>query len=340
MSACLSAEPKNFITLATGEWPPYTTAQPLSDRESARQAAGYGIAVDIINEVLNEMHYIPHLEFMGWSKTLDVVEHGLVRAAFPFVRSEKREQFAYYSDSLFKISSVLFYNIDRLKHPSIYQDYRDLAKCTNHCRVGIVRDYAYPEEILENISNPLIIDDERLAFRKLISGEIDMLPSDQRVAQVLLDKHYPTAQHQIAVLPGLAASEQDVYLIAGRNNPENAAFIERFNDVLGKLRKAGDIDRILERYLSEDELVFEVRLTTINSYPLIFGTPNNEENISEGLLIPRGTHAIVVSWHKSFHELGQLDVQRQMREKSLVKIMEGPLKGELLWVPNIFISFE
>ncbi len=340
ISANALAVPKNFITLATGEWPPYTTAEPLSKTEESGQATGYGIAVDIIDAVLEEMRYSPHLEFMSWGEALEAVEQGLVRASFPFVKSDKREQFAYYSDSLFKISSVIFYNIDKLKQPSIYQSYADLSQCSGDCRVGFVRDYAYPQEVTDNVTNPVIIDDERLAFRKLISGEIDMLPADRRVAQTLLDKYYPTAQHQIAILPQMPGIVRDVYLIAGRKNTENAAFIERFNAALSKLRSAGEIDRILEHYRRQSQLVFEVRLTTTNSYPLIFGTHNNEANTTKGLLIPRGTHAVVVSWHESFRQPRELDVQRQMREKSLVKIMEGPLKGELLWVPNIFISFE
>ncbi len=334
------ATPRNFITLATGEWPPYTTSVPLSDTPDSGKATAYGIAVEIIGEVLKGMSYIPHFEFMSWPETLKVVEQGAVRAAFPYARSAERERFAYYSDALMKTTSVIFYNIDKLKQPATYKDYSDLASCTGECRIGFVRSYAYPEDIQDNVVNPTIIDDERLAFRKLISGEIDMLPSDRRVAQVLLDKYYPTAQHQIAVLPALQGIERDVYLIASRKNSENEAFIKRFNTELAKLRDAGEIDRIIERHRREGQLVYEVRLTTTSSYPLIFGTPDNEKNSPEGLLIPRGTRAVVVSWHASFREPGELDVQRQMREKSLVKIMEGPLRGQLLWVPNIFISFE
>ncbi len=339
-SGLTSAVPKNFITLATGEWPPYTTQEPPADTADAEIATGYGITVEIIDTVLKEMSYIPHLEFMSWAETLKVVEQGAVRAAFPFAKSEDREKFAYYSDSLLKTSSVIFYNIDKLKQPTAYKSYADLTRCKAGCRIGFVRSYAYPQEIKDNVKQPKLIDNERLAFRKLISGEIDMLPSDRRVAQALLDKYFPTAQHQIAVLPELQSIERDVYLIASRKNPENEAFIKRFNSALGKLTDSGAVQRIVERHRQQQQLVYEVRLTTTSSYPLIFGTPNNEKNSQQGLLIPRGTRAVVVSWHESFREPGELDVQRQMREKSLVKIMEGPLRGELLWVPNIFISFE
>ena len=40
ISTSTAAVPKNFITLATGEWPPYTSAESHTDREDESAARG------------------------------------------------------------------------------------------------------------------------------------------------------------------------------------------------------------------------------------------------------------------------------------------------------------
>ncbi len=41
-----------------------------------------------------------------------------------------------------------------------------------------------------------------------------------------------------------------------------------------------------------------------------------------------------------FERESQFNIHKAIYEKTRVKILEGPLENQLLWVPNMFLSYE
>ena len=127
-------------------------------------------------------------------------------------------------------------------------------------------------------------------------------------------------------------------MIAPQGDRDAEKIMARFNESLSKILSSGIEQKLLHLYQIQPEVPFTVRLIGPSNFPLAIGTI--EEDARRGFLIPRGTSAVVVQWNDLFWVEGDFDAHKDIYKKSRVKILEGPLKDRLLWVPNMFLSFE
>lgn len=319
------------IVLVTGEWSPYTTS--LDDNISSGTGGGYGLLTEIISVALQEMEVHYGYEFRPWSDVLDLLRKNEYQYAFPYRRTPDREKEFIFSDPLFTGRTMLFCNLFTIPDPSEIHDVNDLRSY----RIGFVKGYARQPELEEAASEFKLLETEFLAFEELVDGTIDVLPAERVVGQRILQRYFPNSEHRVGKLPDFRYPDR-VHLIALKENAEAAQFIERFNESLRKLRSSGIHRELISCYDVMPDSFFQVRLIGPSSFPLAIGTVKTDDK--KGFLIPRGTRAVVVEWHKSFTEESDFDIHTDVYSKSRVKILEGPLKDHLLYVPNMFLSFE
>jgi hypothetical protein len=129
------------------------------------------------------------------------------------------------------------------------------------------------------------------------------------------------------------------HLVVNAENPKAARFLDDFNESLAKVRARGTHRLLMRCYGLESKTIWRVRLNGSGKFPVAVGTHEKSEN-ARGFLIPPGTRAVVVQWSDHFKREKNFDVRQEMREKSRLRILEGPLEDQILWVPNRFISFE
>ncbi len=331
IASATATDAMETITLLTGEWSPYTTS--LDDGKSPGTGGGYGLACEIVTAVLRGMQLEPTYEFQPWSRVLDLLRSGQYEFAFPYRKTPEREQEFLFSDTLITGNGVLFYNILSIPDSSSIKSITDLKKFS----IGLVEGYRYEPELETTLPKIKHIKTELNAFEELVKGEIDLLPAEALVGQQILRRFFYSSQHKVARLPGLNYPSS-LHLIAPKAEPDRTAFMRQFNESLKQIRSSGIHREFLSRYEVETQTAYKVKLTGWSTFPLAVGTL--EKDAKEGFLIPRGTEAIVVEWHPLFLKESDFDIHKEMFEKSRVKILEGPLKDRLLWVPNMFLSFE
>lgn len=81
-----------------------------------------------------------------------------------------------------------------------------------------------------------------------------------------------------------------------------------------------------------------VTLSSIDQFPIVLATKNRKG--VKRFILPRGTKASVIEWSPYFLNAGIFNVFDELSNKTKVKIINGPLKGKMLWVDNMYIEIE
>ena len=355
--ACNMVNAMEKVPLVTGEWVPYTTS--LDDKQSSGIGGGYGLITEIVTAVLRDMGLQPEYRFASWFEIPDLLNKGDFKYTFPYRKTTKREENYIFSDSLFKSHLVFFYNITSIPNPSTIKTLDDLEDQ----KVGFIKGYEYENEFKSKFKKIRVFSSDFAAFKNLIKRdknlgkseekmiicdenalspincEIDVLPSELIAGETIVKRYFRDDQHKLARLPNSNLKfPNSVHLMAPKGDAKAKQFIDRFNKSLARIRSSGVHRELTSRYQVRSESMFMVRLIGPSNLPVAIGTINPEDK--KGFLIPRGTSAVVVEWNTLFTEEGDFDVHTDMYEKSRVKILEGPLKDHLLWVPNMFLTFE
>lgn len=321
------------LRLVTGEWPPYT----------GRGAEGGGALARLVRLALDEMDRTGEIESLPFALAYRRAREGGeggVAMAFPFFRDARREEEMHYSAPLAEVEIVLFHR--RGAPPPAGSDLRALRGR----RFGLVEGYAYRDEVQELASaheGSRRYTTELQAFAALMNEEVDVVPAAHHVGRHILTDAFGLAGHAVEPLAGEAFRwTRTVHLLVPRTHPQAAELVAAFDAALARLRARGVPAALLAEALGPDtgpvaNLV--VQLTGSDSFPVIVGFPEADRR-DRGVLIPKGTRAVVEDWSPRFREPGPVEVSEAMYERSRVTILEGPLEGRSLWVYNLYIEVD
>jgi len=334
MFAVYSAYASDKITIATGEWSPYTSQIPISSGEEDQHV--YGIATDIVSAVIHDMKKQPKYQFSTWEAIENNIKSGKILYSFPYLMTEKRKQHFYFSEPLIKTKGALFFNIHHLKKIPAINNPEDLSQY----KLALIKGYAYPSlsDVIKKNNLTLTFNTEIEAFQALIAGKVDIIPLDIKVGDHILSRYFVNDKHKIDRLSTGFFKSKHLHLLASKNSQQAREFIQHFNQSLNNIHNNGVYKAIIAKYQHKTSELFTVRLVGTSSYPMINGTVFEGDN--RGYLIPNGTKAAVMQWNRYFTEAGKFNASKEMFEKTKILLLEGPLKGQELWVPNMFLSFK
>lgn len=306
--------------VTTDEWYPYTSKEHN------------GFIEQIVTEVLdvsNIKYTIDYTNFeQGYKDTLNNTYDG----TFPYFVTKDREKSVLYSDPLFEAENVLFYNKDRFKN--------DVKNIYTY-RIGLVKGYAYKNIDINKFKNIVYLDNDLVGFDMLYKGKIDLLPSNKLVAIHIIKKYFNDFYSNMDYLKDERFISKDFLYLIYNKNEENKGVLKTFNASLKKLKKSGKYKQIIleNRQLINAKLSNVIKLVNnTESFPMVVAT--DSPNAKEKYMIPRGTKAIVLEWSKHFKEKGSLKIYDEMFKKTKVRIVNGPLKGKILYVENMYIEIE
>lgn len=312
---CLSA---NTISLTTDEWYPYISKN------------NNGFIEEIVRVTLDNIKIKYEIKYntfdKGYKKTLLNEYDG----TFPYFMSNEKLNEFYYSDSLVEVENVLFYNKKNFNN-----DIKNIYKY----KIGYVKGYKYKNINMDKYENVVYINNEIVAFDMLHNGEIDLLPGNKLVGIHIIKKYFNDFYTNVDFLKDRNFVSTDSMHLILKKNKQNKKFMDKFNESLQKIKKNGKYKIILlnNRSLINASLASVVKLVNnIEAFPMVVAT--DTINSKKKYMIPRGTKAIVVEWSKHFKEKGNIKVYDEMFKKTKVKIVNGPLKGRILYVENMYIE--
>lgn len=308
----------NNVKITTDEWYPYTT----KDKN--------GIIDQIIVETLNNADIKFVIQYHSFDNGYKSILKKQYDAIYPYFYTKDRAKDMLYSKSLFDVENVLFYNKEKFNN--------DLKNIYNH-KIGFVRGYAYKNIDMKKFTNITYLDNELIAFDMLNKGELDLLPSNKLVGIHFIKKYFNDFYTNIDYIRNKQFITTDsLHFLLAKNN-ENQKLLKRFNSSLEELRIKGKYKEIIlkNNQLVNARLSNDIKLVNnTDSFPVVVATDSLASK--EHYMLPRGTKAIVLEWSKHFKEKGNLKIYDEMFKKTKVRIINGPLKGKVLYVENMYIE--
>jgi polar amino acid transport system substrate-binding protein len=310
----------NNVNITTDEWYPYTK----KDKS--------GIIDQIVVETLNNSDKNFIIKYNSFDDGYKLIFNKQYDATYPYFYTKDRSKDMLYSKPLFDVENVLFYNKEKFNN--------DLENIYDY-RIGFVKGYTYKNIDMRKFKNIIYLNNELIGFDMLNKGELDLLPSNKLVGIHFIKKYFNDFYTNIDYIRNKNFITTDsLYFLLVKNN-ENQEILKRFNNSLEELKKDGKYKEIIlkNHQLINANLANEVKLVNnTESFPIVIAT--DSLNSKEQYMLPRGTKAIVLQWSKHFKEKGNLKIYDEMFKKTKVKIINGPLKGKVLFVENMYIEID
>lgn len=200
-----------------------------------------GVAVEIVRAVMADLGDPTRIQVFPWTRALNMVRNGQADAIFTAYRNPERERFLDYSNEVLYAQQVFFY---RRKGEPVAFDGR-LAS-VEALTIGVLSTISYGQ-VFDAARPRLDLDKAtRLdhSFQKLVSGRIDLVPSDQLVAA-----HTLRAMGLADAVEPLAPPIESVpSYIAFSRRRGLSALRARFDRHLAKLKASGRYAGILRQH--------------------------------------------------------------------------------------------
>ncbi|MDX1757524.1 MAG: transporter substrate-binding domain-containing protein [Marinobacter sp.] len=219
------------LVVATGEWPPYVSPQ----------LKHYGVTARIVREAFELAGYDVEFQFYPWARVILMSEQGLVDASFPWSHKPEREKHHLYSDAIGEYGYVFFH----LKStPFDWDSLDDLRGWV----IGATRSYNYGAEFLAGAESGRYEVDwatsDKLNWRKLFAGRIDVFPNDLDAGFASLNDLFPPEDvERVAYHPVPLKTMTSMHLLFSKQHPQSADRLQRFNAGLRQLIEEGKLER-------------------------------------------------------------------------------------------------
>lgn len=213
------------VTLATGEWIPFTSAR----------LDNYGNFTEIVSIVMKEMGKEPEFRFYPWPRCYDSVVKGRIWAAFPYSYTEERAKQVIYSDALSCSKTVFFYyETDSSEKQYRFERLEDLKKY----KIGGVSGYFYEASFQKAGLDVDYANKEISGLEKLKLGRVELMPLNELVGRHLIRTHFPGGADKFKTLPK-PLSISPLHLIVSKVYPDSGELLKRFNAALNRCREKG-----------------------------------------------------------------------------------------------------
>ncbi|WP_158006832.1 substrate-binding periplasmic protein [Piscirickettsia litoralis] len=204
------------ITIATGEWPPYTS----------QTLAGLGHTTTIVTRAFAAMGVGVTYQWKPWKRSYILAENLKVDATMPWwSTAERREKFIY-SDPIDSSKTVIWYQKNKPIHFSSVQDLKGL-------KIGGVIGFSYGSEFDQAVKNKLFIYEKTrsvlVTLRKLAAGRLDAFPCSLDVCLSHLKTGSGKSFANEVTYASTPLTERQLYLIVSKKHPNGEQIIKTFN---------------------------------------------------------------------------------------------------------------
>lgn len=328
------------VTVCTDYWPPYVN----------REGEPLGELSRVVGMILDNMELEPDWTYFDFSYCRHrIAERDRVMLSFPWFRTGERAAQTHLSDPLFEATTRIYYNRHFNAFDGPVSDYSGYT-------FGKVASYAYGDRIEALTEDAAVFQTEHEAIEALLSHEIDLLPMTEGVVAAILARDFPDRLQLIRPLDGEAGTAS-LHVMAPRT-PEGRALMDRFNQSLQELTRAGVVNLESPRPASGDGEGTGVaacesggnrpdgasgsgdiaRTVASEGFPVVLGRQVRDGS-SAYLALPQGTKVIVLCWSPRIAKASASDrLYKTMVDESRVVVLDGPHVGQEVLVKNMHLA--
>lgn len=235
LSTLVQTTPAETLTLATGEWPPYTSTGLKHG----------GFATRIVREAFESEGLEVKVVYYPWARAIALAGQAGsgIDGVYPISRSSEREALFYFSQPVAAGTNGFFHLRSR---PFTWRTLADLGGVSIGANVGYSYGDAFQAAERKKAIRVERVGDPATNFRKLLAGRLDLVLMNVDEGKYTLATQFPGDAWRVDVHPRVVVAQDD-FLAVGRHQPRARALIETFNRGLARLHEEGK----LERYLAE-----------------------------------------------------------------------------------------
>lgn len=200
-----------------------------------------GFLHEIVEAAFTEVGIGIEVEYRPWRRCALLVEEGVAFAAFPYGKTDRREEPAWFSDEIGECRNVFFY------HKARMDDFvfTDLAALRPYLIAGTSGHY-YEDIFRKERLRVDYAPGEASGVRKIRMMRADLFAEDEMVGWSLIARIFPSSVDKFASTPPWNINPQ--YLMVSKRYPGAKQIMERFNKGLAAIRKKGIYGRIYSKY--------------------------------------------------------------------------------------------
>lgn len=234
-----AAEGKKKLTVATLEWPPYTSSE----------MSGQGYVIAVVKRIFEEAGYEIDVKFLPWARVLRELEKGSIDVAASAYPNDERNR-KYLMSKPYAHAPLGFFKMkDRV---ITFSKVEDLKPYT----IGVGRGYAHtPEFDHAYFLKKEVVSRVEQNFLKLIAGRIDLAAGDKAngfyvLSKLISETSDPKKKKALAQIEFLQPALVDftLHVLISRKIPNAETILKDFNAALTRLKAKDEIRAIEKRY--------------------------------------------------------------------------------------------
>jgi len=259
-TACEDNKPTNTQTplrFITEEYKPFN----YSENSNA-----CGLAPDLLKEICKNLDIDCEIEFADWSDAYSEVLTNENTVLFSTaLNSTRKDQFKWAGP----IASLNWYLYAASGNAIVLNELNDAKSIGS---IGVIEGYAMDQYLSEaGFTNLVYCTDNVDAITKLLSGQIDLFPSDKYTTTSVLESLGNTIY---AVVPAWTIKTELLYFAFNKNVSD--AIVSDFQEEMNRLKKNGMVQNLTEKYLNTREFPDILQIYTEAYPPLTFMDHNGE----------------------------------------------------------------
>ncbi len=221
------------IVIATGEWPPYS---------SAKMSNG-GLCTELVQAAFEAVNIRVKFEFFPWKRAWLNVERGKVDTSFPWRKNDFREKYALFSKELYEEHSIVLYD----KQFVTDEDFQNRDALVEQHGLAFVAGDAWISVFKQKNVKITIVPDLVSAIRMLERGRVRFLHINTEVALYGVDKYGQGTGTDFGTF-SLFDDAMDNHVVFPKKIAESEELRDRFEKGLGLIKESGKYSEILSRY--------------------------------------------------------------------------------------------
>lgn len=233
-----SASAEEIIAISTGEYIPWT----------GKNLKYNGFLNHVITEAFQRGGYTVKYTYLPWARGNMETKNGKYSALSYVYWSKDREKDFYLSDPI-SVEKIVFFHLK--SNPM--KDWKTLDDLKNY-NFGATREYTYTKEFWKAAESKRlkveVTNSDKLNFKKLLAGRIDIFPSGLVNGYNLLQKEFDASMSHLISFHPKPLSKTTGHLAFTRSRKNSEKLLRIFNQGLAKLKKEGLYDKFMDDLLT------------------------------------------------------------------------------------------
>lgn len=227
-----------------------------------------GLAPDLLKEICLQLQIPYKVETLPWEEAYQTAQNTPNAVLFSMIMEPERKELFKWAGPIASLDWYFYQKAPGTLQLNSIEDAKTVQK------IGVLADYSIEQYLVaEGFTNLVYCEDNVDAFQKLLSGEIDLFPSDRFTAEAALQSIERTLFH---VSERITIKTDLVYFAFNRNIPDDV--VADFQEAIDEQKKKGTLLGLTRKYLRSSDAPGTLTIYTEQYPPLSFR--NNEGEIT------------------------------------------------------------